>query len=77
MLGLFAFGILTKRRVNDNLVPYICVLAPLFIWLLTMYVLPYTSYKIGFELIVYNGLITYLLLLITSPGRASEKELSH
>src|SRR5690606_12412319 len=55
LLGLFAFGILTKRRVNDNLVPYICVLAPLFIWLLTMYVLPYTSYKIGFELIVYNG----------------------
>src|SRR5690606_8151882 len=44
LLGLFAFGILTKRRVNDKLVPYICVLAPLFIGLLTMYVLPYTSY---------------------------------
>jgi len=76
LLGLFAFGILTKRQVNDNLVPYICVLAPILIWLFTLYVLPLTSYKIGFELIVYNGLITFLLLWFTSPGRASEKQLS-
>ena len=76
LLGLFAFGILTKRQVNDNLVPYISVLAPLLIWLFTLYVLPHTAYKIGFELIVYNGLITFLLLWFTSPGRATEKQLS-
>lgn len=76
LLGLFAFGILTKRQVNDNLVPYICVLAPILIWLMTLYVLPHTTYKIGFELIVYNGLITFILLWFTSPGRASDKQLS-
>ncbi|WP_159637095.1 sodium:solute symporter [Sphingobacterium composti Ten et al. 2007 non Yoo et al. 2007] len=76
LLGLFAFGILTKRQVNDNLVPYICVLAPILIWLFTLYVLPHTTYKIGFELIVYNGLITFLMLWFTSPGRASDKQLS-
>lgn len=69
LLGLFSFGILTKRRVNDNLVPYICVLSPLLIFLLAQYVLPYTNYKIGFELILYNGLITYFLLWLTSPGK--------
>jgi Na+/proline symporter len=69
LLGLFSFGILTKRRVNDSIVPYICVLSPILIFLLAQYVLPYTSYKIGFELIVYNGLITYALLWLTSPGK--------
>lgn len=77
LLGLFAFGILTKKKVNDNLVPYICIASPLIIWMLTLYVLPHTAYKIGFELIVYNGLITFLLLLATSQGRASEKQLSN
>jgi len=70
LLGLFSFGILTKLRVRDTLVPYICVVSPILIFLLAQYVLPYTAYKIGFELIVYNGLITFLLLWVTSPGRA-------
>jgi Na+/proline symporter len=69
LLGLFSFGILTKRRVNDNLVPFICVISPILIFLLTQYVLPHTAYKIGFELIVYNGLITFILLWLTSPGK--------
>lgn len=69
LLGLFSFGILTNRRVNDRIVPYICVLSPILIFLLAQYVLPYTSYKIGFELILYNGLITYSLLWLTSPGK--------
>jgi Na+/proline symporter len=67
LLGLFAFGILTERKVNDALVPYICVLSPLLCYLLNVYVItPYTSYVIGFELIVYNGLLTGLMLLATS-----------
>jgi len=69
LLGLFSFGILTKLRVRDGIVPYICVISPILIFLLAQYVLPYTAYKIGFELIVYNGLITFLLLWATSPGR--------
>ena len=72
LLGLFSFGILTKRQVNDNLVPYICVLSPLLIFMLVQYVLPYTAYKIGFELILYNGLITYFLLWLTSPGKVEK-----
>ena len=69
LLGLFSFGILTKRRVNDNLVPFICVISPIVIYLINLYILPFTAYKVGFELIVYNGMFTYLLLLLTSPGK--------
>src|SRR5690606_7522797 len=69
LLGLFSFGILTKMRVKDNLVPYICVVSPILMYLLTTYLLPMTEYKIGFELIVYNGLTTFILLWLTSPGK--------
>ncbi|MBV2228708.1 MULTISPECIES: sodium:solute symporter [Sphingobacterium] len=69
LLGLFSFGILTKMRVKDNLVPYICVVSPILMYLLTTYLLPLTEYKIGFELIVYNGLTTFILLWLTSPGK--------
>jgi len=72
LLGLFAFGILTKYKANDNLVPYFCVVSPILWFLLNTYVIiPHTEYRIGFELIVYNGLTTFLLLWITSPGKLS------
>ncbi len=67
LLGLFAFGILTKRQVTDKLVPYICVLSPLLCYMANTYVItPYTSYVVGFELIIYNGALTWLMLWFTS-----------
>src|SRR5690606_27193345 len=60
LLGLFSFGILTRRRVNESLVPYICVLSPLLIFLLPQYVFPVAADKIGSELLRYESTITYL-----------------
>ncbi len=78
LLGLFAFGMLTKRAVNDKFVPYIAVLSPLVVFILNKFVVSvYTSYVIGLDLIIINGFLTFLLLLITSPGQASEKQLSN
>lgn len=72
LLGLFAFGLLTRRHVADKLVPYICLLSPVICYLLNVYVLtPYTSYAMGFELIIYNGAITWLMLWATS-GRSEQ-----
>lgn len=71
LLGLFAFGILTKLRVNDKLVPYISLISPTLIFLIinTNYLFSLGNYNVGFELIIYNGLLTFLLLMLTSPGR--------
>lgn len=67
LLGLFAFGILTKRPVEDRLVPYICILSPILCYVLnTFVVVPYTTYAMGFELIIYNGAMTWLMLWATS-----------
>ena len=69
LLGLFAFGMITKRNVRDKLVPYICLSSPIITFILDKNSMAWTGYSMGFELIVLNALITYLLLLATSkPG---------
>lgn len=70
LLGLFCFGLFTKRAVKDKWVPYISVLSPVILYLLNTYVITaHTSYVIGLDLIIYNALITYIMLLLTSPGK--------
>lgn len=74
LLGLFSFGILTRRRVKDSVVPVIAVAAPLVCLFLDTYqekVLG--SYKIGLELLVLNGLLMFIGLLIFS--KPAEKKL--
>lgn len=78
LLGLFVFGLFTKRAVRDKLVPYIAVAAPILLFLVNRFIItPYTNYVIGLELIIINGAITFLFLFFTSPGKASLKQLSN
>ncbi len=66
LLGLFVFGMATKRAVADRLVPFICILSPAISFIIDSNSVAWMHYSIGFELIVINGLITYLCLLVTS-----------
>jgi Na+/proline symporter len=68
LLGLFAFGILTKRTFNDGIiVTVICLLAPLLSYFLSKYSATILGgYQIGIELLIINGLLTFLGLLIIS-----------
>ncbi len=70
LLGLFAFGILTKRRVADKYVPYITVAAPVISFLIDEYQKQlFGSFQIGLELIIINGALVFLgLLIISKPG---------
>ncbi len=74
LLGLFTFGILMKRKVNDKLVPFICLLAPALCFVLETYQKQiFGSYEIGLELLIINGLFTFLgLLLVSKPQHATE-----
>jgi Na+/proline symporter len=69
LVGLFAFGMLTKRAVSDKLVPYICLVSPILCFLINTHSMAWFGYAMSFELIVLNGLITFLLLWVT--GRTS------
>ena len=69
LLGLFTFGILLNRNVKDNIVPFICVAAPIICFIIDKYQkVLFGNFEIGLELLIINGLITFLgLLIISSP----------
>ena len=70
LLGLFAFGILTKRRLQDKWAFLPCFIAPLLCLALD-YMQPFLfgNFRIGQELLIINGLITFIgLCLISSPN---------
>lgn len=67
LLGLFSFGILTRRQVKDKFVPLICVAAPLICLLIEKnQSLIFGSFEIGLELLIINGLITFVGLMALS-----------
>ena len=65
LLGLFAFGLLTKYVVNDYYVPYIAVVSPLLCYLLDYGVGQWTGYRFGYELLMLNALFTFTGLWLT------------
>jgi len=73
LLGLFAFGMLTKRSVNDKLVPYICFASPVICFIIDKFQKQlFGSFEIGLELLIINGLITFLgLLLVSKPSNGA------
>jgi Na+/proline symporter len=70
LLGLFAFGFYTKRQINDRRSLLVCIGAVLLTCLIYLYngYLGYSifGYKFSFELLVLNGLLTFLGLLAIS-----------
>lgn len=71
LLGLFAFGILSKRQVRDALVPIVCVAAPLLCLVVDLnQALLFGKFQIGLELLIINGLFTFLGLMLISRKTA-------
>ncbi|HRG37993.1 MAG TPA: sodium:solute symporter [Bacteroidia bacterium] len=67
LLGLYSYGLFTKRAVNDKLVPWVCVLSPVICVLLNSYSTELLAgYSFGFEMIIVNGFITFLGLGLIS-----------
>ena len=65
LLGLFTYGLLTKRGVNDRVVPYIAIASPLICFALDKTVASTTGYQFGYELLMLNGLLTFLGLFLS------------
>ena len=65
LLGLFVFGLFTKKQPNDRLVPYICIVSPLLCYALDMVTQRLWDYHFGYELLMLNGLLTFAGLYFT------------
>ncbi len=67
LLGLFSFGILTKRVLKNYMVPIVCIAAPLICYFLNYYAATFKDgYTFGLEMLIINGAITFSLLFATS-----------
>ena len=74
LLGLFTFGIISKRQVNDKLVPVVCIAAPVICFLLDKFQKElFGNFQIGLELLIINGFITYTGLLIISKKSSAQQ----
>lgn len=60
LLGLFAFGLFTRRKPCDKLVPYIAVASPIVCFALEKTAMQCWGYKFGYELLMINGLLTFM-----------------
>ena len=70
LLGLFFFGIFTKRYVYDNYTPYIVLFAPFLTYLLSVYDEFLINFNFGYELLIINGLITFTGLFLISRSKS-------
>ena len=62
LLGLFAFGIFTKRELpNTGMITVLCLVAPIACYFLSQYSARwFGGFQIGLELLIINGLLTFL-----------------
>jgi Na+/proline symporter len=65
LLGLYAFGLLTKRKVKDKWVPLICISSPILTYLIQVnskFLL--NGYEFSFEILILNGILSFTGLLL-------------
>ena len=66
LLGLFTFGLFTRRQPHDALVPLICIASPLLCYALDTATQHLWDYHFGYELLMLNGLLTFIGLWLSS-----------
>lgn len=71
LLGLFAFSMFTKYKINDKFSPIICVISPL-ICLIIQYM---SNNSFGYELLLLNGIITFVGLLLIKRNDSTERKI--
>lgn len=72
ILGMFVFGLLSKREVKGRYIPLAALLSPIFSYILQCVVAEKFHYFIGFELLGYNALFTIFGLFIISKTKRNE-----
>lgn len=66
LLGLFVFGLFTKMCPRDKYVPYIAISSPFICWAIDRSVYQATGYQFGYEMLMFNGLLTFIGLTLLS-----------
>ena len=65
LLGLYAFGLLSRQKPRDSWIPFIALLAPVLTWLINTWTAA-QGFEIGFMILIVNGLLTMGMLWLAS-----------
>lgn len=76
LLGLFAYGLLTRRGVSGRLVPWIAVASPVVCFAVDSLSNTVFGYTFGYELLMLNGLLTFAGLWITGRKETDVKNMN-
>lgn len=76
LLGLFAYGLLTRRGVSGRLVPWIAVASPVVCFAVDSLSKTVFGYTFGYELLMLNGLLTFAGLWITGRKETDVKNMN-
>ena len=66
LLGLFCFGLFTRSSPRDRYVPYVALLSPIVCYLIDSLTFHTTGYKFGYEMLMFNGFLTFVGLMLLS-----------
>jgi len=64
LLGLFAFGLLTKWQVRDKIVPIIAILSPILSYIISVNSAKWFGFEFGFFILIINGFLTFMGLVL-------------
>lgn len=75
LLGLYAFGMFTRKAIHDKWSPWICIISPVICYVVNLNsTYWFNGYQLGFEVLVLNGLLTFLGLIIISRKTYQQPE---
>ena len=63
LLGMYAFGLFTKIQVKDKYIPIVAIASPIISYIVKSNSFEWFGYNFGFELLIFNGLVTFIGLL--------------
>lgn len=75
LLGLFAFGLFTHLQPRDKYVPYVAVASPVICYTISSLVEQHTGYKFGYEMLMFNGALTFAGLFLISQKNKLKQEI--
>ncbi len=75
LLGLYLSGLYTKLKPKDKWVPYVAILSPIICFAIELAMMHFYSYKMGYEMLLINGLITVIGVWVISVSNNEYKQL--
>ncbi len=77
LLGLYSIGLFTKIKISDMVIPYAAIAAPLITWIIQCFDQQILGFRLGYEALLINGVITIIMMLLLTPRNKKQKNANY